>query len=297
MSSRECSARISAETLRRRYHSFLPARIWIFWALFLIRGAFYSTMLPMWEGWDEYAHFAWIQHWSDRGTLPRTTDSVSREIDESMRLAPLPWELRWIGPPYLTHADWWALPASERDERVRQLANLSPALAHQAAAPIDGKKPFVFYEAQQPPLFYWLASPVMRPASVWPIHDRLLLVRLFSVLLASVAIPFTFLASRSVLAAALLAVAPGFAIDAAHVANDGLAIGLAAVFLWLVSREKTGWAAAGITVLGAAILAKASLLVLAPVLDRTLVSASEADGVSRSRWGSRLAAGGTCAMC
>ena len=228
-------------------------------------------MLPMWEGWDEYAHFAWIQHWSDTGTLPRTTDSVSREIDESMRLAPLPWELRWIGPPYLTHADWWALPANERDERVRQLAQLSPALAHQPAVPIDGKKPFVFYEAQQPPLFYWIASPVMRPASDWPIHDRVLLIRLFSVLLASMAIPFTFLASRKVLGsgaiyvAALLAVAPGLMIDAAHIANDGLAIGLATVFLWLMMREKTSWIAAG-TVLGAAILAKASLLVLAPVL-------------------------------
>ena len=152
-------------------------------------------MLPMWEGWDEYAHFAWIQHWSDRGTLPHTTDSVSREIDESMRLAPLPWELNWIGPPYLTHADWWALPVTERDERARKLAELSPALAHQPAVPINGR-PFVFYEAQQPPLFYWLASLVARPAGNWPIHDRMLLVRLFSVLLASMAIPFTFLAAR-----------------------------------------------------------------------------------------------------
>ncbi len=65
--------------------------------------------------------------------------------------------------------------------------------------------------------------------------------------------------------AALLAVAPGFAIDAVHVANDGLAIGTAAIFLWLMTREKTRWLEAG-TVLGAAILAKASLLVLAPVL-------------------------------
>ena len=204
------------------------------------------------------------------GTLPRTTDSVSREIDESMRLAPLPWELNWIGPPYLTHADWWALPASERDERVRRLAALSPALAHQPATPINGR-PFVFYEAQQPPLFYWIASPVMRTGGNWPIHDRVLVVRLFSVLLASLAIPFTFLAARVVLGshaiyvAALLAVAPGFMIDAAHVANDGLAMGLAAIFLWLMAREKTNWIAAG-TVLGAAILAKASLVVLAPVL-------------------------------
>ena len=39
----------------------------------------------------------------------------------------------------------------------------------------------------------------MRSAGDWPIHDRVLLVRLFSVLLASMAIPFTFLAARGVL--------------------------------------------------------------------------------------------------
>lgn len=227
-------------------------------------------MLPLWEGWDEYAHFAWIEHWSDRGTLPRTWDSVSREIDESMRLAPLPWELNWIGPPYLTHSEWWALPASERDERARELASLSPQLAHEPAVPINGR-PFVFYEAQQPPLFYWMASPVARMTGEWPLSGRVLLIRLFSVLLASAAIPFTYLAARRVLdsaavyVAALLAVAPGLAIDAAHVSNDGLAIGLAAVFLWLMTREKTTWLFAG-AVLGAAILAKASLVVLAPVL-------------------------------
>ena len=65
--------------------------------------------------------------------------------------------------------------------------------------------------------------------------------------------------------AALLAVAPGLVIDAAHVANDSLAIGIAALFLWLITREKTGWLVAGLT-LGVAILVKASLLVLAPVL-------------------------------
>ena len=226
-------------------------------------------MLPLWEGWDEYAHFAGIQHWTDHGTLPHTTDRISREIDESMRLAPLPWELGWIGPPYVTHAAWWALPAAEREDRTRRLAALSPGLAHQPATEINGR-PFVFYEAQQPPVFYWIASAVMRPASDWPLGERVRLIRLLSVFLASFAIPFTFLAGRSVTAfatygAALLAVAPGFAIDSAHVANDGLAIGIAALFLWLMTREKTSWFAAGL-VLGAAILVKASLLVLAPIL-------------------------------
>jgi hypothetical protein len=225
-------------------------------------------MLPLWEGWDEYAHFAWIQHWADHHTLPRTTDRISAEIDQSMRLAPLPWELGWIGPPYMTHGDWWALPGIERNERERRLAFLSPALAHVPATEINGQ-PFVFYEAQQPPLFYWMAATVMQPASDWPLRKRVYLIRLLSVFLASFAIPLTFLAARAIstaaYAAALMAVAPGLVIDSARVANDGLAIGIAALFLWLMMREKTGWPVAGL-ILGAAILAKASLLVLAPIL-------------------------------
>ncbi len=79
----------------------------------------------------------------------------------------------------------------------------------------------------------------MRPAADWPISGRVRMIRLIGVFLTSLAIPFTFLAARTILGppavwcAALLAVAPGLVIDSARVANDGLAIGLAAIFLWL----------------------------------------------------------------
>jgi hypothetical protein len=48
--------RLPKNQASRRYHSFLPARIWIFWILFLVRGTFYSAMLPLWEGFV----IAWI---------------------------------------------------------------------------------------------------------------------------------------------------------------------------------------------------------------------------------------------
>ncbi len=280
---------VPAHGTSRRYHNFVPGRVWIFWILFLIRGSFYSAMLPLWEGWDEYAHFAWLQHWNDRGTLPVAADRVSREIDESMRLAPLPRELRWMGPPYLTHDQWWALSDAERAARVAGLVAIPPAWGHEPAVALG--KPMVFYEAQQPPLYYWIAGAAMRPMGQWPLSERVLLIRLLGVLFTSLAIPFTFLAARqcghvaatvchaegaetrgdrreeiwAVGCAALLAVAPGLAIDSARVANDGLAIGLAAAFLWLMTRHRLQWLPVGI-VLGAGMLAKASLLVLAPVL-------------------------------
>ncbi len=217
-------------------------------------------MLPLWEGWDEHAHFAWLQHWIDKGTLPRAEDAISREIDESMRLAPLPHELDWIGPPYLIHEKWWALNPPERDDRIMRLRSLSPALAHERA-----EHPFVLYEAQQPPLYYWAASIPLRLMQSRPIASRVLLVRLFGMLIAALVIPLTWLASRSVYAVALLAIAPGLAIDVSRVANDTLAIPLTALLVWLLIRRKRNWWLVGIA-LGAGLLTKAYLLALIPAV-------------------------------
>jgi 4-amino-4-deoxy-L-arabinose transferase-like glycosyltransferase len=237
----------------------------LLWALFLVRGGFYCAMMPLWEGWDEYAHFAWLQHWVDRGTLPDFRDSMSREIDESMKLTPLAHELAWIGPPYLTHPQWWALPEAERAERVGKLAALPPAWAHQAAT-----HNFDFYEAQQPPLYYWIAALPLRWIGAWPLWWRVFLLRLLSMVIASTAIPLTWMAARrivgerlAVLCAALLAVAPGFVIDVSRVANDCLAIALVALLFWLLPRR--GWTAVGFS-LGAALLTKAYMLALVPAL-------------------------------
>lgn len=229
-------------------------RVWVLWLLFVVRGSFYCATLPLWEGWDEYAHFAYLQHWIDHGTLLKHTDPVSREIDESMRLTPLAYELSWIGPPYLTHSQWWALPETERAPRLRNLKSMPTGWQHEPAL-----HPFDSYEAQQPPLYYWLVSIPLRWVSSWPLESRVQLIRLLSMLLASSAI---LLLRNSVYAAALLAVAPCFAINASRIANDSLAIALVAVLLCLL--DKRGWIVG--LVLGAALLTKAYLIALIPAL-------------------------------
>jgi len=244
-----------------------PWQLWALVALFFLRGYFYCRMLPLWEGWDEYAHFAFLQHWNLERTLPDFGDPISREIDESLRLAALPKELDWMGPPYLTHSQWWALPAAERADRSRRLASLSPALAK-----LPALRPQVFYEAQQSPLYYWLAAPVLSLAGDRPIADRVFLVRILSLMLASFTIPLTWLIAREILPGrlalfcpALVAAAPGFAIATARIANDTLAIPLAALLVWLVLRRGTHWTLVG-AVLGCCLLAKAYLLPLIPAL-------------------------------
>jgi len=123
-----------------------------------------------------------------------------------------------VGPPYLTNEQWWALPREEREERQRALP---PEFAKQPAA-----DPFTFYEAQQPPLYYWMFSAPLRLAGSWHLWPRVLMLRLLSMALASVAIPLPWLAAGETLGfwcAALIAVAPGFALDVCRVANDSLA--------------------------------------------------------------------------
>jgi len=245
----------------------MPARVWILWLLFLVRGAFYCQLLPLWEGWDEYAHLAWIQHWIATGTLPKLSDGVSKEIDESLRLTPLPAELRWMGPPYLTHEQWWALPEGDRNARRAALRAIPPASANAAAS-----RYFQAYEAQQPPLYYWVLSLPARAAPNWAIEKRVQMLRLFSVLLASLCLPFTWLLAREVLPDALqllpvaiLAAAPGLAIDVARVGNDALMIPAAAAVTWLLARRQANGGLAG-AALGTALLAKATALALLPAI-------------------------------
>lgn len=223
-------------------------------------------MMPLWEGWDEYAHFAWLEHWNEKGTLPKYTTAVPREIEASLEVTPLSEELKWMGPEHFSYREWWALPASERLERSGRLMALRGEL--RAVAP---RGALVFYEAQQPPLYYWMMAVPERLASRWPLRERVILVRLLSLLLASAVIPFGWFAVKAVLGegaanlgAALLAVAPGLAIDTSRVANDGLAIAVTSLFLLILVKRWPDWALG--VALGAALLSKPYLLSLIPVV-------------------------------
>ena len=223
-------------------------------------------MMPLWEGWDEYAHFAWLEHRNEKGTLPKYTTPVSREIEASLEVTPLSEELKWMGPEHFSYREWWALPAGERAARSERLAALRGELRAE-----EPRGALVFYEAQQPPLYYWLMSVPERLASRWPLRDRVILVRLLSLLLASAVIPLGWFAvmallgeGAATLGAALLAVAPGLAIDTSRVANDGLAITVTALILLILVKRWPDWALG--VALGAALLSKPYLLSMVPVV-------------------------------
>jgi hypothetical protein len=105
------------------------------WVCFLLRGLFYAAVVPMWEGYDEYAHFAYIQHLLVNGDLPTADTPISREVDESLKLVPVPWLLRDSEASHFPHDEYWKLPEDERKRRRDSLNSLPVEWAHQ---PSDG---------------------------------------------------------------------------------------------------------------------------------------------------------------
>ncbi len=245
----------------------------IIWACFLLHGWFYAAAFPLWEGFDEYSHFALIQFIASHGSLPhpRTANS-SEQVAQSLRLTPVPTAMEDFAPGLTTHDDYWQLPAGERSRRQEVLSALPPALATREA---DPRLPL--YEAQQAPLYYWLASPIYRATAGLSLPSQVVLLRFVTVLLASALIPIAYWAGVRVfsspgiaLAIAILAACmPQLRFMTYRVSNEALSIVLGSL-LFLVALQVATWPptlARGILfgcVLGAALLTKAYFLALVP---------------------------------
>jgi|SRR5690348_2979719 4-amino-4-deoxy-L-arabinose transferase-like glycosyltransferase len=262
--------------LNARLQSTSTRFLLLIWACFLARGFFYSSLFPLWEGYDEFSHFAYIQYLSNSQDLPIPQQSeVSTEIQDSVQLVPLPWELRGWPSPSLTHDAYWKLPPSARQARESQFAALSPQLARE---PASGSAP-LFWEAQQPPLYYFLLSGPLRLMSTIGLAGRVISMRYLSVAIASLVIPLGFLLARSVLAddqlalgvIALIAALPELLIETSRVGNDSLSIPLYTLLVLLTVKlldesGKARYAWASGVALGCGLLTKEYFFTCLPVL-------------------------------
>jgi hypothetical protein len=223
----------------------------------LARLVFYAAALPLWEGYDEWAHFSVVRMVAHGDLLPSRDAAIPADVDASLRAVPVPWELRYLPAPAHTHDGPGAPGAWPR---------------------------LTAYEALQPPLYYWLMAPLLRIFGAASLATQVMALRLAAVLLASLSIPLIFRIARVVgvpeMCAAVAAVMPGFAFDVARVANDCLAVLLFTALLLLVVR-RAHWLAAGI-VLGLGLLTKAyflAALVLVFWMPRAVLA-----GVAISGW-------------
>ena len=253
----------------------VTARRWLFaiWVCFLARTAFYSAALPLWEGFDEWSHFAVIRRMALRGELLVPRDSkVPRDVAASLELAPVPWALRDMPAPSVTQDAYWRLPAAERTRREASFRSMPARWAFE-----DSAGPLTAYEALQPPLYGWLMVPVSLAARSSGLADEVLWLRWVSCAIGSLAIPLAFLVGRSVFrsdsvalgCAAVVAAMPEFAFDIARIGNECLGVMLFTLLTWLaleavlkgLSYRRA--AAMGI-VLGLGLLTKAYFLAAVP---------------------------------
>lgn len=198
----------------------------IVWLCFMTRGFFYCSFLPLWEGYDEWAHFGFIQELvSSSRLLVNRTEPVSMEVQASMKLAPAPWG---TGTPYITEDQYWRLSAAERAQRAAKLHDIPFSWSNQSDTSGGG----AIYEALQPPLYYWISSLAYRLVATRSLLERVFILRYVSVFICSFTIPIAFLiaqrASASMRTALfvtiLVSVLPELMIDIGRIGNECLGI-------------------------------------------------------------------------
>ena len=211
----------------------------------IVLGGVTALRFHVWAEIDERQHYVNVQAIAEDGRYPLQSDLVSTEVQAiTDRTYPRP---------------------SPNDPRTRGLAGRS-------------------YEAVQPPLYYLLAVP----AFLAPVghRDKVIAVRLFDLALLMVTLVLAAALCREVLGpqwragyAAVLATVlwPGVLVRMITISNDvlavpaGLLVALLTVLAW--RRRSPRWLLSAGVALGVALLTKATLVFMVPVLLITAASA------------------------
>lgn len=266
------------------------------WIAFLARGALQALVTPIWEGFDEPFHVAYVTFVAQNGRPPGYEEpSFPARYHRVLRTLP-----SWLGNGIPSFRQWQQLKPEERAAR-RALAG-SPASGVGSPQRYEHEN----YERQQPPLFYYLAAPV-----AWILRDGSLPqlvvgLRLLCVLIASLAVPATarlarlLLPQRGVfLALPIVAFLPNTLFFTDRVTNDALAwpiLAAAAGMLVLAARrpaDQGRFVRLGLLV-AAGVWTKMTLLPLLPAaLVAALLARRRRDG---RRMGALLAAVGLPAL-
>jgi 4-amino-4-deoxy-L-arabinose transferase-like glycosyltransferase len=219
----------------------------LIWLTFIVRGTFYSVLIPIWEGFDEYSHFDFLEYLSNGNGLPEPEHHISAEISQSLKLAPAPFTLSYLS--LTTHDEFWQLPSEERSRRAVAMNEIPQYLQQQ-----PGKEPML--ESKQPPLYYWTATAALWIFRHSNLIERVFLARLFSVLVASSIVFLSFLAARlffgdeqiALQVAALITALPQLFISVARVSNEPMAIVLFSILTYFLIRAARG---SSLAILGA----------------------------------------------
>ena len=227
-------------------------------------GVAHVAFLPPFEGYDEPAHYSYIQQLADLAQIPRLGEArISRDVDD------------YPGPLAASRS------SGEADQGRGYRAYFSsdhPALPDRVPREYrPGKGPN--WEAQHPPLYYFVMAPLYRLTWDWSWQANLLALRLFSWGIAFAGFVIGSRATQRTLAAmgqpaglGLLASAwpllfPEFFPEMARLGNDSLCLFFAGLAWALILRllEAPNWRRAACfgIVMGLGLLTKALFLPIA----------------------------------
>jgi hypothetical protein len=112
MRTRSDTMRTRSDTMRTRF------TLWTIWGCFLARALFYCAAVPLWEGYDEYSHFALIHYVATHnGRFPPggISPNSSRAVGESRRLTPGAWIIHDSSQGILSYDEYFRLPSPEQN--------------------------------------------------------------------------------------------------------------------------------------------------------------------------------------
>ena len=239
----------------------------------LTNAVLYSLLLPLWEGFDEPFHFAYVQQLANGQGFPDARSAkLSREVAESFRMAPVSQVVQQNLPLTTSYDQYFAWPYSQRLQIWRALRDLPRNLRWQESGLLN-------YEAHQPPLAYALLALPERLLSQASLPSRVAILRMLAAASGSLIL---LVGGRRLLTqlgvdnrykdVALFCLCSSQMIWAtlAHVANDWLALPIA---IWLLiainrfdSKPNTRCTALSATALAVGLLTKAYSLAFVPLL-------------------------------
>jgi hypothetical protein len=210
---------------------------------FAARLAFYASAFPLWEGFDEWAHFALVRAVAlDGQMLARRGATLPLDVAASLNYAPVASSLANLPADVIPHHEFWSLPAEERSRREADFRRIPAEFARRPSDIASQHTP-------QAPVYYWLMAPVLWAARGASLSTQVFLLRGFSILIATLIIPLVFLIGRAVFeedrvalgCAAMVALMPELAVDMARVSNECLAVVLYTAVIWLAIQRRSGW--------------------------------------------------------
>lgn len=252
----------------------------------LLVGLGHIALLPPFDGFDETAHYSYIQQIAETGRWPRRSDKLSQDIPNYLEVAPTTENMhgRW------TYLEFFASNAATI-AAGRQAIQSPPATPRTWAPAVEAN-----WQAQHPPLYYALLAPAYLASKTWSLATQLFVLRALSYLIAWAGLCIVALwamnkgadTRMSMLPLAIglwPAIFPMWFPEMGRLGNDSLITAFAALTLVLVHRIALAagtvrdYALLGLA-LGLALLTKATFL---PVVAATILFLAIRIGVAWRR--------------